>query len=81
MSSSKHIGWGTVTIRLRETGEEQVVELGDLEVEWVWADYSRETAEYWAVVDAVVDTFGNNVDWFSVTSWGSSPAKGVNDEK
>ena len=76
MSSSKHIGWGTATIRIRETGEEEVVELGDIKFEWVWDEFSRETAEYWAVVDAISGTFGNNVDWFSVTSWGSSSDKG-----
>ena len=75
MSSSKHIGWGTATIRFRETGEEQFVELSDLEFEWVWDEISREAAEYWTVCDAVSETFGNNVDWFSITGWGSTPAK------
>ena len=76
MSSSKHIGWGTATIRIRETGEEQRVDLTGIEFEWVWNEISREAAEYWAVADSVTDTFGDAIDWFSVTSWGSSPARG-----
>ena len=73
MSKSKHTAWGTATIRIRETGEEQYVEFNGIEFEWVWDEISREAAEYWAVCDAVSETFGNNIDWFSVTAWGSKP--------
>ena len=64
-----------IIIRIRETGEEQKLTVHDLPCLWVWADGSRDAAEYWAVLDWIENTFGNNVDWFSVACIVGSPVK------
>ena len=64
-----------VTVRHRETSEEEALTLKNIECVWHWDDLSREAAEYWAVMDYLVDTFGNNIDWFSIKGWSGSPMK------
>ena len=64
-----------VIIRLRETGEEHKLTVRDLPCTWVWGEGSRCAAEYWAVCDWIVLTFGNRVDWFSVVCVVGSPVK------
>ena len=39
-----------IIIRIRKTGEEQKLTVRDLPCLWVWADGSRDAAEYWTVL-------------------------------
>jgi hypothetical protein len=64
-----------IAIRIRETGEEQKLTVRDLPCTWVWAEGSRDAAEYWAVSDWIAKTFGNNIDWFNVICIVSSSVK------
>lgn len=64
-----------IVIRYRETGEEENLIVRGISTTWHWDDESRDAAEYWAVADWVSQTFGNNVDWFSITSWTGTPEK------
>lgn len=64
-----------IVIRTRETGEEQALEVCDVPCTWVWEDGSRDAAEYWAVCDWIAETFGHNIDWFSIKCWTGTPKK------
>jgi len=64
-----------VIIRNRETTKEENISVNSIECVWHWDDGSRDAAEYWAVMDWVSNTFGNNIDWFSIISWVGSPVK------
>tara|TARA_R110002167_G_scaffold303262_1_gene507540 strand:- start:264 stop:566 length:303 start_codon:yes stop_codon:yes gene_type:complete len=62
-------------IRHRETAKEESMTVKGIECVWHWDDGTRDAAEYWAVIDWVSNTFGNNIDWFSIKSWTGSPKK------
>jgi hypothetical protein len=62
-----------ITLRHRETGEEENLTVHGIEAIWQWDDLTRDAAEYWAVVDWIGQTFGNRIDWFSITSCTGSP--------
>ena len=62
-----------IVIRVRETGEEQHLTVEGIPCMWVWNDGSRDAAEYWAVADWIAETFGNNIDWFSIKCWTGTP--------
>jgi len=64
-----------IIIRNREAAKEENLSVNGIECVWHWDDGSRDAAEYWAVIDWVSNTFGNNIDWFNVTSWTGSPVK------
>ena len=64
-----------VIIRHRETAREEALTLRGIERVWHWDDSSRDAAEYWAVADSITQTFGNNIDWFTIKSWTGSPMK------
>tara|TARA_R110000764_G_scaffold132281_2_gene220116 strand:+ start:507 stop:746 length:240 start_codon:yes stop_codon:yes gene_type:complete len=64
-----------VIIRNKETTKEENISVNGIECVWHWDDGSRDAAEYWAVIDWVSNTFGNNIDCFSIKSWTSSPKK------
>lgn len=64
-----------IVIRIRETGEEQHLKAEGIPCTWVWNDGSRDAAEYWAVADWITDTFGNNIDWFSIKCWTGNSKK------
>lgn len=64
-----------IIIRIRKTGEEQKLTVRDLPCLWVWADGSRDAAEYWTVLYWIENTFGDNVDWFTVVCIVGSPVK------
>jgi|14BtaG_2_1085337.scaffolds.fasta_scaffold01777_12 hypothetical protein len=66
------VAWGEVLIRNAKTGKEDKVELSNIPMTWNPEEISRDAAVYWAVVDTVGSQFGNDVDWFSVVSYGSS---------
>lgn len=66
-----------IVIRIRETGEEQHLTAEGIPCTWVWSDGSRDAAEYWAVADWIANTFGNNIDWFSIKCWTGTPKKGT----
>lgn len=74
MTQSNHMVSADIIIRIRKTGEEQHLTVSGIPCVWVWADGSRAAAEYWAVCDWISETFGNNVDWFSIKCVVSSPA-------
>jgi hypothetical protein len=65
-----------IIIRIRKTGEEQNLTINDIACTWEWDESSRDAAEYWAVADWITDTFGNNIDWFSIKCWTGSPRSG-----
>ena len=62
-----------IIIRIRETGEEQELRVDNIPCTWEWDESSRDAAEYWAVADWISNTFGNNIDWFSIKCWSGSP--------
>lgn len=64
-----------VTIRIRETGEEQNLRVDNIPCVWVWADGSMAAAEYWVVAEWVSTTFGNTIDWFNIKCVVGSPVK------
>ena len=41
---------------------------------WVWDDGSRVAAEYWAVCDWIINTFGG-IKWFTIHCVTGSPIK------
>jgi len=55
------------------TGDEQRVRVDNIPCTWVWADCPRATAEYKVVLDWVVDTFGDDLETFSVVCVAGSP--------
>lgn len=65
-----------IIIRMRETGEEQNLTVDSIPCTWEWDESSRDAAEYWAVADWITDTFGNNIDWFSIKGWSGTPQSG-----
>ena len=67
-----------ITIRLRSTSEEQNLTVDNIPCLWVWADGSRDAAEYWAVADWIAETFGTKVDWFSIKCVVGSPVVEIN---
>lgn len=64
-----------ITIRIRETGKEEDLRVDNIPCLWVWADGSRGAAEYWAVSDWIAETFGNNIDWFSIKCVVGTPVR------
>ena len=66
-----------IKIRHRETGEEETLAVHGISTTWLWDEGSRDAAEYWAVADWVAQTFGNDIDWFSIGSWTGTPERGI----
>lgn len=72
-----------IIIRHREAAKEESLNIKGIETVWHWDDsdtctecsITRDAAEYWAVADWIAQTFGNNIDWFSIKSWTGSPKK------
>jgi len=64
-----------IIIRHRETAKEESLTVEGIECVWHWDDSTRDTAEYWAVVDWISQTFGNSIDWFTIKGWTGSPKK------
>ena len=64
-----------ITIRHRDTGKEENLTVSNIPCLWVWGDMSRDCAEYWAVSDWITDTFGYNIDWFSIACVVGTPLR------
>jgi 3-methyladenine DNA glycosylase AlkD len=64
-----------ILIRNRSTGKETHLSVKDIKCLWGDRYISRESAEYWAVVDWLAETFGNRIDRFRIKSWTGSPVK------
>ena len=64
-----------ISLIIRETGEEQKLTVHNIPCTWVWEDISRDAAEYWAVADWIAETFGGNIQSFSISCVVGSPVK------
>ncbi len=66
-----------IIIRNRSTGKSAHLSVKDIKCLWIWGDryITRESAEYWAVVDWIAETFGNGIDRFTIKSWTGSLVK------
>jgi hypothetical protein len=69
-----------IIIRIRETGEEQHLTVDNIPCTWVWSDGSRAAMEYWVVVDWIVDTFGDSIDWFGIKWLSGSPRSSLGEQ-
>lgn len=72
MTATKLIVSADIVVCL-SAGDEQRVRVDNIPCTWVWADGLRATAEYKVVLDWVVDTFGDNLETFSVVCVAGSP--------
>lgn len=77
MSHTNILVSADIIIRMRTSGEEQNLTVDNIPCLWVWADGSRDAAEYWAVSDWIAETFGGKIDWFSIKCVVGSPVKEI----
>ena len=62
-----------------KSGHVENFRVNGVECLWKWDEASRTSAEYWAVIDYVDNTWPE-YDWFSIKSWTGSPVKKDTDE-
>jgi hypothetical protein len=74
MTQSTHLVDAEITLQFSDTGKYEVINVKDIKCVWVWAEGTREQAEYATVSRWVKTVFGDNINGFLVNNLVSSKA-------
>jgi hypothetical protein len=74
MTQSTHLVDVEITLQFSDTGKYEVINVENIKSVWVWAEGTREQAEYGTVCTWVKTVFGDNINSFLVNNIVSSKA-------
>jgi hypothetical protein len=74
MTQSTHLVDAEITIRIGDTGYYEIINVEGIKCVWIWAEGTREQAEYAAVSLWVKKVLGNNIKGFLINNIVSSKA-------
>lgn len=74
MTHSSHLVDAEIILQFSDTKKYEIIQIEGIICEWVWAEGTRENAEYAAVCNWVSKVFGDSIDGFLINNFVSSKA-------
>lgn len=74
MTHSSHLVDAEITLQFSDTKKYEIIQIEGIICKWVWAEGTRENAEYTSVCNWVSKVFGESINGFIINNLVSSKA-------
>jgi hypothetical protein len=74
MTHSSHLVDAEITLQFSDTKKYEIIQIEGIICKWVWAEGTRENAEYAGVCNWVSKVFGDSINGFIINNLVSSKA-------
>ena len=74
MTHSSHLVDAEILLQFSDTKKYEIIQIEGIMCQWVWAEGTRENAEYAGVCNWVSKVFGDSIDGFLINNLVSSKA-------